>query len=229
MAQFYEKQAQLREEEQAKLMAEKEELEANLASISIDEDPDLIRDHQRLAEAQMKLKEDIAKLQRENEDLNLQILSLKKKLIGTLKVNVCQAKDLKKSLKYANMIDPFCTLQVETQNYRTRTCMGKTNPVYDQSFLFFISDPSAVLELKVMDWHLLLSPSTKGEVHVPLADLKPDQEVKQWYTLVKKMKSDKKENDKKESDKKESDKKEKKEHFGEIELSLLYSKSGIKK
>ena len=46
MAQFYEKQAQLREEEQAKLLAEKEELEANLASISIDEDPDLIREHQ---------------------------------------------------------------------------------------------------------------------------------------------------------------------------------------
>jgi hypothetical protein len=43
---FYERQAQLRAEEQAKLLAEKEELEANLASISIDEDPDLIREHQ---------------------------------------------------------------------------------------------------------------------------------------------------------------------------------------
>jgi len=80
MASFYEKQSQLREEEKVKLLAEKEELEANLASISIDEDPDLIREHQRLAEAQMKLKEEIARLQAENEDLNLSILSLKKKI-----------------------------------------------------------------------------------------------------------------------------------------------------
>jgi len=108
------------------------------------------------------------------------------------------------------MIDPFVTVNLETQSYRTKTAPRKTAPVYDQNFMFFISDPAATLNVKVMDYHFLLKPSLKGEITLPIADLKIETEVKQWYKLTKQKK-----------DNKSGD-------YGEVELSLLYSKGGIK-
>lgn len=89
-------------------------------------------------------------------------------------------------------IDPFCTVVLENQHYRTRSVTKTTTPNWKQSFtlygkafylscLRFVTEEKSTLEVEVYDWHLLVKPGFRGRCEIPVP--KDNQKIDQWFRL----------------------------------------------
>eukprot|EP01119_Soliformovum_irregulare_P006447 TRINITY_DN1845_c0_g2_i1.p1 TRINITY_DN1845_c0_g2~~TRINITY_DN1845_c0_g2_i1.p1 ORF type:complete len:216 (-),score=37.87 TRINITY_DN1845_c0_g2_i1:17-664(-) len=160
----------------------------------------------RLAQSQ-QLKSELIQLQQENERLHFEVLNAREKLIGTIKVQVNEARNLKAKIQHGNRMNPYCTVQLETQTHQTRTLSKTIAPRWDQTFTMFISNENANLEITVWDEVLKMGkPGFRGRCIVPLANLPRNTPVTGWHKLISRHPG------------KEKD-------YGDLNLTLVYLKS----
>ncbi|KAK7340171.1 hypothetical protein VNO77_20866 [Canavalia gladiata] len=87
---------------------------------------------------------------------------------GTLEVILICAKDLRDS-DFFSKIDPYVILTYRTQEHRSSVAQGAgSNPSWNESFLFTVSDAASELKLRLFDKDTLTKDDFLGEVKIDL-------------------------------------------------------------
>jgi len=118
-----------------------------------------------------KLLEELERLRRENKKLQEDLSTTKSKLIGTLKVEVIEAKGLPIMDTIGRSSDPYCRLKVGDQEYKTHRKKRDLNPRWDQQFEFYVTDKRSVLEIAVWDWDRFVSDDFIGKIGIKINEV----------------------------------------------------------
>ncbi|XP_068315107.1 16 kDa phloem protein 2-like isoform X1 [Pyrus communis] len=96
--------------------------------------------------------------------------------LGTLEVLLVEAKGLKnKDFLSVNKMDPYVIFTVKTQEKKSTVAKGKgSDPEWNESFLFTVTDDVSELRLKIMDKDTFTKDDFVGEAIVPLEPLFAD-------------------------------------------------------
>eukprot|EP01119_Soliformovum_irregulare_P006444 TRINITY_DN1845_c0_g1_i1.p1 TRINITY_DN1845_c0_g1~~TRINITY_DN1845_c0_g1_i1.p1 ORF type:complete len:104 (-),score=17.15 TRINITY_DN1845_c0_g1_i1:36-347(-) len=81
-------------------------------------------------------------------------------------------------------MNPYCTLQLESQTHQTRVLTKTTAPRWDQTFTLFVSSEHATLEVIVWDSIGIGKPGFRGRCIVPLAEISKDTPSTGWHKLT---------------------------------------------
>jgi len=142
----------------------------------------LMRENAEMEAAIAKLRADSEALAKENEALQFQLGMVKRKLIGTVKLTIFEAKELLDKHIIAST-DPFCTVVFDEQEHRTATVFKSRTPTWNQEFLLYVTDANSVITIRVWDHAKIGSPHSLGEFFIPVSALKDTETVSNWYCL----------------------------------------------
>ncbi|MED6158435.1 hypothetical protein PIB30_032759 [Stylosanthes scabra] len=106
---------------------------------------------------------------------------------GTLEVILVSAKDLKDA-DFLGKMDPYVILTYRAQENRSRVAKGGgSNPRWNESFLFTVSDNVAELNLRIMDKDTFTKDDFVGEARIPLEPVFAAGSIPETsYNVVKK-------------------------------------------
>ncbi|CAI9769543.1 unnamed protein product [Fraxinus pennsylvanica] len=106
--------------------------------------------------------------------------------LGTLEVLLVSAKGLENTDFLSNM-DPYAVLTCRTQEKKSSVASGKgTNPEWNETFLFTISDGVVELKIKIMDKDNLSEDDFVGEAMIPLGPVLAEGNIPPtMYNVVK--------------------------------------------
>nr|GMD34786.1 elicitor-responsive protein 3 [Ipomoea batatas] len=105
---------------------------------------------------------------------------------GTLEVVLVSAKGLENTDFLCNM-DPYAILTCRTQEKKSSVASGKgSNPEWNETFLFNVSDGISELKIKIMDSDNIGSDDVVGEAVIPLESVLSEGSIpQQSYNVVK--------------------------------------------
>ncbi|XP_031091415.1 elicitor-responsive protein 3 [Ipomoea triloba] len=105
---------------------------------------------------------------------------------GTLEVVLVSAKGLENTDFLCNM-DPYAILTCRTQEKKSSVASGKgSNPEWNETFLFNVSDGVSELKIKIMDSDNIGSDDVVGEAVIPLESVLSEGSIpQQSYNVVK--------------------------------------------
>ncbi|KAL2461596.1 C2 domain-containing protein [Abeliophyllum distichum] len=106
--------------------------------------------------------------------------------LGTLEVLLVSAKGLENTDFLSNM-DPYAILTCRTQEKKSSVATGKgTNPEWNETFLFTVSDGVVELKIKIMDKDSLTDDDFVGEATIPLGPVCAEGNIPPtMYNVVK--------------------------------------------
>jgi len=107
----------------------------------------------------------------------------------SLTVTVVQGRNL--VARDANgLSDPFCSLQMGKNKYKTKIQERTLNPFWDEVFTFHALDKKAVLRIKVMDHDKFSANDFMGKLEIPASFMTPGKRVQNWHALQGRNKKD---------------------------------------
>ncbi|KAK8837839.1 Synaptotagmin-2 [Tritrichomonas musculus] len=100
-------------------------------------------------------------------------------------VRVIEAKNLPKM--DADDSDPYCQVTISTDTEKwcsTKTIKNNNNPKWDESFLFWVTNPTCDrLLFKIYDKDILIDDSI-GTLEIPLVSLRVGFPIEKWFDIV---------------------------------------------
>lgn len=101
-----------------------------------------------------------------------------------LDLRICAARNLP-NIEMFGKIDPYCTVEFEGKQWRTRTIKHSTNPEWMDVFKFTVADQnSSQLHFRVWDENTI-SDSLIGEARVSISGLQRGTVRDEWVLLEK--------------------------------------------